>query len=205
MTHYLVLTTMPPENYKYMLHTLKQSAFRNDLNFCKKHDLCTCSPFSHANVREIKLMEIDVPTPATKDFETWLSEWGFSSVIRRLHPTVEGTILSEKDKKRKFLHHDQIKFSWLFRLLFKILYSLVSKIMLRGLPNYLKDLKNYSYIYRPFSPMEKRFAGELPDKYKVKMQYNQRNIVFGKVIEHPVGSYTKIKCKKCGAGHVSRH
>jgi len=185
---------MPRENFKYMLRALEMTKFRYDKEYAKREGICTCSDFGKPMVREIKILEIDTPTPITKDFEVWLSEWGFTDLFFQARKKYRG-------------------FAKLIPFAMKVFYKIINTFLqflcagsdmnkYRWITEKLKAFGCHGTIYRLFSPMSRRFARELPPPYKARPHYNQRNFIIGKTIEYPVGSFElrgKKPCPKCGA------
>lgn len=197
-----------------MLDSLKNTPLKYDKEFAKRENLCTCGNFGKAHLREIRIFEADVSTPCSAGFEEWLSEWGFASLTRRFYPKKETTILTKKQKWDEFKLWRSYKYFPLM-LMFKIFYKIMD-FFVRFLVGVNPD-SNFKWlskkklfgmdiftIYRNFAPIERRFAHELPKPYKVKMQFNQRNFIIGKMIEHPIGSFDATPCVKCGF-NVSKH
>jgi hypothetical protein len=89
---------------QYMLDELLRRKFRYDKFFALKNNLCTCPEYSQAEVREMKLFEIDIPTPAQKHFEEFLDEFGFG-------------LPTEKIKSNKYL------------FLINLIYKLIDKML----------------------------------------------------------------------------
>lgn len=194
MSHYLVLTCMQEKSLEFMLDTLKHG-FYNDPEYCRRFDLCTCQEKSYPCIRELRLFEIDVPTPACEHFEAWLEEWGFADLMERN---------LRRARQNKL---------WLFplKLFWKLFYKILNFIVTVGDPQLRKHqfLGNpkgqWLALYRPFSSMLTKYALEHERKYEGQLKLNQRNFIIGKLIETPVGSYDRVRCDKCGAKHTSRH
>jgi len=191
---------MPRKSLEYMLDTLKHG-FIVDKEYCKREGICTCYERAYPTVREIRLFEFDMFTPATTDFELWLEEWGFDSFPLGLNPR----FIEPHPDMEKSIKRPNFIFRFLLKVFYKIMDTILIKILTGGKPyRWLRNEFPHGTIYRPFKPMFRRFARELPPKYKGIFKYNQRNIVIGKMIEYPVGTMSMEKCKKCGGAH-SKH
>lgn len=197
---------MPHGNIEYMLDTLKVG-FEWDKEYAKKEDLCTCRDLGFANFREFKFFEVDIPTPCTKDFQEWLADWGFEGLPTGLTPR---QLEPHADKPAKPLTWFEDVF-WKF--FFKMIDWLIFGMMWRyptGRRKWFKDKfqkydKQMGHThYRKFDSIHKHYARELPKSYKGGSKYNQRNIVIGRSIEYPIGTFSHQRCKVCHGKH-SRH
>ena len=203
MTHYLVVTQMPQGALEHMLDDLQRlQKFKMDIGFCMDNDLCICEESAKANVREIRFFEIDVATPATDSFEKWLGREGFQDLALGSN---SGISYKAYSKNIPFLKRILLRIKrFILKILLKLFYLSADSIFGFTAAPFKDFYGNKGTKYLPFAPMSKRFKEELPTDYtkKYQSQFNQRNIVIGKMIEHPIGSFEERPCKRCGARYA---
>ena len=210
MTHYMVITAMPHKNFEYMIDDLERvQTFPVDKQFCKDNKVCVCAggdnPVAKANIREIKLLEIDVPTPAQKAFEKyWLSNW-FKGISPNTMTLDEGNkFYTMPLRKRIFV-----------KPFYKLFYWFMDKFLrhfffARGLAETRKQKEKLCKLEHKQNPANKDLcdvetSGTIYKKFEPmsnfgKCNFNQRNYIIGRMVEHPIGSwdYSGTKCKTCG-------
>lgn len=202
---------MPIGSRNYLIDELERYQFFYDKGYAKRFGLCTCPEFGYACIRKLDIWEIDIPTPCTPHFEWWLGDKGFI-------PIEKGNTFHKRKLFKKYPLFWKIRYILSYtinKIIFKFYFWFMDKFLkyqLAPLMKASKDLvkkKDGHYtgtIYSDFMPMTKKFKPfEYTKPYEYSPKFNQRNLILGKVVEFPIGSYDKVPCKKCGANFTSQH
>ena len=77
MAHWIVALHENDFKFKSIIRDLRKKLIEMDKNYIKKYNICSCFEYATPNIRELKIVEIDIPEPATENFQKELDGIGF--------------------------------------------------------------------------------------------------------------------------------